>query len=86
MRIVTSFGQPLVWECLEGSRACLIQYTCAEGGHRSPEEQWPQIQDEIIHDMDTFEKALQPYVSLSRLKTEPPLEEPVTAKLLMILG
>jgi hypothetical protein len=36
--------------------------TRQEGGYRSPEEQWPQIQDKTIHDMDRFEKALQPYL------------------------
>lgn len=57
-----SFGLPLVWERLEGRRASRIQYTRAEGGYRSPEEQWPQIQDKTIRDMDKFEKALQPYI------------------------
>jgi hypothetical protein len=36
--------------------------TRQEGGYRSPEEQWTQIQDKTIHDMDRFEKALQPYL------------------------
>ena len=33
-----------------------------EGGYRSPEEQWPHIQDNTIRDMDRLEKALQPYL------------------------
>jgi hypothetical protein len=57
-----AFGAPLSWERLEGRRACRIQYTRQEGGYRSPEEQWPHIQDKTIHDMDNFEKALQPYL------------------------
>ena len=57
-----SFGSPLSWERLDTRRACRIQYTRAEGGYRSPEGQWPQIQDKTIHDMDRFEKALQPYL------------------------
>lgn len=57
-----AFGAPLSWERLEGRRACRIQYTRQDGGYRSPEEQWPQIQDKTIHDMDRFEKALQPYL------------------------
>jgi len=56
------FGGPLEWERLEGRRACRIQYTRPGGGYRSPEEDWPQIQDKTIHDMDRLEKALQPYI------------------------
>jgi hypothetical protein len=61
-RIEQAFGGPLVWERLEGRRACRVSYTRQEGGYRSPEEQWPQIQDKTIHDMDRLVKALQPYV------------------------
>jgi hypothetical protein len=57
-----AFGAPLAWERLEARRACRIQYTRQEGGYRSPEEQWPLIQDKTIHDMDCLEKALQPYL------------------------
>jgi hypothetical protein len=60
--IEKAFGTTLVWERLEGRRACRISYTRQEGGYRSPEEQWPEIQDKTIHDMDRFEKALQPYL------------------------
>jgi hypothetical protein len=56
------FDNPLEWERLEGRRACRIQYTRAEGGYRSSEEDWPQIQDKTIRDMDRLEKALQPYI------------------------
>jgi len=61
-QIEQRFGGPLVWERLEGRRACRVSYTRQEGGYRSPEEQWPQIQDKTIHDMDRFVKTLQPYV------------------------
>jgi hypothetical protein len=60
--IEQAFGATLLWERLEGRRACRISYTRQGGGYRSPEEQWPQIQDKTIHDMDRLMKALQPFL------------------------
>jgi hypothetical protein len=60
--IEPAFGGPLVWERLEGRRACRISYTRQEGGYRSAEEQWPRVQDKTIQDMDRLVKALQPYL------------------------
>jgi hypothetical protein len=60
--IEQAFGATLLWERLEGRRACRISYARQDGGYRSPEEQWPEIQDKTIHDMDRFEKVLQPYL------------------------
>lgn len=56
------FGAPLSWERLEGKRACRIRFTQGDGGYRSPEEQWPAIQDSIIHAMDRLEQAIRPYL------------------------
>lgn len=64
-----AFGKPLTWEPLEGRRACRIQYTREGGGYRSPDEQWPEIQQKTIQDMDLFMKALQPYLKQLKVST-----------------
>jgi uncharacterized protein DUF4268 len=60
--IETAFGAPLSWEQAEGMRACYIRYTSNLGGWRSPESEWPKIQDNAIDDMIRFAAALQPYI------------------------
>jgi hypothetical protein len=65
--IEKAFGGPLSWERLEGRRACRIRYTQPGGGYRSPESDWPKIQDGIIGAMDRLEKALRPYLKQLKL-------------------
>src|SRR6266487_1058997 len=65
--INTAFGEPLSWERLEGKRACRVRHTQTGGGYRSPEDQWPILQDAIIKDMDRLEKALRPYLRQLKL-------------------
>lgn len=55
------FGGSLSWERLEGKRACRIKFT-QKGGYRSPDEDWPNIQDGIIDAMSRLEKALRPFL------------------------
>ena len=64
-----AFGGPLSWERLEGKRACRIKFAQEEGGYRSPEDQWPKMQDDIITAMNRLEQALRPF--LKQLKLNP---------------
>ena len=66
-KIDQAFGEALSWERLEGKRACRIRHTQAGGGYRTPEDQWPPLQDAIIQDMDRLEKALRPHLKQLRL-------------------
>ena len=68
-KIEADFGEPLSWERLEGKRACKIRYTSNTGGYRSPEEDWPRLQDQIIDAMLRLERALRPFIS--RLRETP---------------
>ena len=67
--IETAFGAPLNWERLENRRACRISYTSDLGGWRSPEDNWPKIQDSCINSMMRLEAALRPYIA--KLKDSP---------------
>ena len=60
--IEQTFGGPLNWQQMEGRRASRIRYSRKNGGYRSPEEQWPEIQDSIIQSMNKLEKALRPFL------------------------
>jgi hypothetical protein len=62
--IETAFDGPLEWDALEGKRACVVKVTRENGGWRSPEESWPEIQDSIITTMGRFEQALRPFLKL----------------------
>jgi hypothetical protein len=55
--IEASFGGSLDWQDLPGRTGCRI---CAEfpGGWKSPESQWPEIQDRMIDALIRLEKAL----------------------------
>lgn len=65
--IESTFNGTLLWERLEGKRACRISYLCKEGGYRSPEDQWSAIQDNVIRGMDRLEKAIKPFLSKIKL-------------------
>jgi hypothetical protein len=58
--IEKSFGAPLLWERLNNKRACRIKHHVESGGYRSPEQQWPNIQGEMVDTMTRLETALKP--------------------------
>ncbi len=67
--IENNFGGKLSWERLDGKRACRIRYT-SPGGYRSPDEQWPKIQDEIIGAMNRLEQALRPFLKQLKVSSQ----------------
>lgn len=67
--IEQAFGGPLSWERLDAKRACRIRFTNEAGGYRSPEDQWPDLQDTVIRAMDRLEKALRPHLRQLRLNS-----------------
>ncbi|MEA5391155.1 DUF4268 domain-containing protein [Cyanobium gracile UHCC 0139] len=57
--IDASISLPVSWERLDGRKACRIRLNLP-GGYRSPEEEWPNIQFQLITAMNELEQALRP--------------------------
>jgi hypothetical protein len=57
-----AFGQHLQWEGMDGKRSCVIRCTLNDGGYRSPDEDWPRLQDQQIDAMIRLERALKPVI------------------------
>ena len=55
-----AFGGSLEWERLDARRACRVKHIIKRGGYRSPEEDWPAIQSEMVDKMTCLEAALKP--------------------------
>ncbi len=60
--IEADFGGLLLWEALEGKRACRIRAALEDGGYRSPEEVWPALHETQIDAMIRLERAMKPYI------------------------
>ena len=58
--IEKKFDGTLSWERLDTKRACRIKHMIESGGYRSPEQQWPAIQAEMVETMTRLETALKP--------------------------
>lgn len=59
-QIENAFRGTLSWERLDTKRACRIKHVIERGGYRSPEDEWPQIQSEMIDTMIRLDAALRP--------------------------
>ena len=57
--IESSISFPVTWQRLDARRACRIRINIT-GGYRSPEDEWPSIQQRMTEAMIQFEAALKP--------------------------
>lgn len=55
----SSISFPITWQRLDARRACRIRINIT-GGYRSPEDEWPAIQQRMTEAMIQFEAALKP--------------------------
>ena len=60
-QIDAAFGTALDWERLEQRDVCRIKHTLTSGGSQS-EENWPEIQDDMIDAMIRLEAAFRPHL------------------------
>lgn len=65
--IESHLPRALIWDHVDGRRACKIRQIIT-GGYKSPEEDWPAIQAELVQAMNQLEQVLRPH--LKQLKTK----------------
>ncbi|RJP32219.1 MAG: DUF4268 domain-containing protein [Candidatus Omnitrophota bacterium] len=61
-KIENLFGEPLVWDKVEGRRVCRIRSICTLGGLKDA-ARWDKIQEDLTDRMMRLEKALKPTLS-----------------------
>lgn len=61
-RAEAEFGGPLIWEELEGKRACRVRYSLNDGGYRAEQQLWPELHRSQIDGMIRLERALKPLI------------------------
>ena len=59
--IEATFCGPLEWDAMDNRRACRIRYR-VEGGYKTAEDLWPQIQSKLVAGMNRLEAALRPFL------------------------
>lgn len=64
--IEASISFPVGWQRLDGRRACRIRIDLP-GGYRSPEDEWPAIQERMTEAMIQLEAALKPVLMALRI-------------------
>jgi len=65
--IENSFGGALLWERRDGKQGCRIRYQREEGGYRSPEEKWTELQTPVVEAMVRLERSLRPFLTQLKL-------------------
>jgi hypothetical protein len=65
--IEEAYGDTLLWERLEGKRACRIRYDVCGKGYRDDEDTWEPTQDAMIDAMIRLEAALKPHIDALRI-------------------
>jgi hypothetical protein len=63
VEIEAGFGDELDWQELPEADGCRIRYVIAEGGHRSPHEEWPKIHERMVDAMVRLDKAMRARVA-----------------------
>mgnify|MGYP003700750567 CR=1 FL=1 len=66
--IEETFGEELTWQPLEGKRACRIKCEI-DGGYRSPDDEWEDIQTKQVNAMNRLVTALSPHIDAIRRRS-----------------
>jgi hypothetical protein len=64
--IELEFGKAIQWDRLDARRASRIR-AYVNGGYKSPDDQWPDIQDRVVETMNKLEQAIKPRLKALRL-------------------